>query len=81
MEFVAVIWGGSRSGATGGDLECFLTERGPRNIIFRSEVQATRTYCGRTLFSSQLGWFEYAMPSYGSWKGEEMSGSVMERGA
>ena len=28
----------------------FFTEGGPRNIIFRSKVQATRTYCGRPLF-------------------------------
>ena len=31
--------------------EAFFAERGPRNIIFRSEVQATRTCCGRSLFS------------------------------
>ena len=42
------LWGGSRFGAAGGDL---LTEGGPRNIILRSGVQATRTYCGRSLFS------------------------------
>ena len=75
------LWGGSRFGAAGGDLECFLTEGGPRNIIFRSEVQAIRTYCDRSLFSPQLSWFEYAMPGFGSWRGEHMSGSVMERGA
>ena len=32
------------------------TEEGPRNIIFRSEVHATCTYFGRSLFSPQLGW-------------------------
>ena len=43
------LWGGSfwsgwwRSGV-------FLTEGDPRNIIFRGEVQATRTYCGQRCF-------------------------------
>ena len=50
------LWGSSRFGVAGGDLERCLTEGGPRNIIFRSEVQATRTYCGRSLFlRSQAG--------------------------
>ena len=75
------LWGGSRFGMAGGDLECFLAERGPQNIIFRSKVQATRMNCGRSLFSPQPGWFEYAMPGYGSWGGERMSGSAMKRGA
>ena len=51
-----------RFGVAGGDLECFVlagrmtrelscrTEGGPRNIIFRSKVQAIRTYCGRLRF-------------------------------
>ena len=60
-------------------VECFLTEGGPRNIVFQSEIQATRTYFGRSLFSPQLGWFQYAMPGYG--RGKQMSGSVMEQGA
>ena len=47
----------------------------------RGTVQANRTYCDRSLFSPQLGWFEYAMPVYGSWRGEHMPGSIMERGA
>ena len=41
---------------------------GPWDIIFRSEVQATRTYCGRLLFSPQLDLFEYALPGYGIWE-------------
>ena len=75
-----VLGRGSQSGATGGDLNCFFTEGGPRDIIFRSEIQATRTYCGRSLFSPQLDWFEYPMPGYGSWRDEHISGSVMELG-
>ena len=31
------------------ELSC-RTEGGPRNIIFRSEIYTTRTYCGRPLF-------------------------------
>ena len=42
------------------------------NYPFRSEVQKFRTYCGRSLFSPQLGWFEYVMPGYG--RSELMSG-------
>ena len=60
-------------------VQCFLAEEDPQNTISRSEVRATRTYCGRSLFSPQLGWFECAMPGYG--RGEQMPGSVMERGA
>ena len=30
---------------------------GPQNVIFRSDLQATHTYCGRSLFSPQPGWF------------------------
>ena len=59
----------------------FSTKKGPRNIIIRSEIQATRTYCGRSLFSPQPGWLEYTMPGYGNWGSERMSGSAMERGA
>ena len=33
-----VWWEGSRFEAAGGDLERFLTEKGPRNILFPSEV-------------------------------------------
>ena len=42
--------GGSRLVAAGGDLERFLTERDNRNIIFLREIQATHSYCGRSLF-------------------------------
>ena len=60
---------------------CF-TEEGPRIIIFRSEVQAFRTYWPvRSLVSPQPGWFEYTMPGYGSWGYERMSGSALKPGA
>ena len=68
------LWGGSRFEATGGDLERFLTG-GPRDITFRSEVQATRMYCGQSLYSPQPGWFEYAMPGYGSWRVNRCQGA------
>ena len=50
-------------------------------ILFRSELQAFRTSCGRSLVSPQPGWFEYAMPGYGSWGYERMSESAMKPGA
>ena len=50
----------------------FFTEGGPRSILFRSELQAFRTSCGRSLVSPQPGWFKYAMPGYGSWGYEDV---------
>ena len=57
-----------------------LTEGSPPNVIFRGDVQAFGMFCGRSLFSTQSGWFEYDMPSYGSWGCEGMSGSAMKQG-
>ena len=42
------LWGGSRSGAAGGDLECFFTEEDPRNII--SGVRCKHSYVLRSCF-------------------------------
>ena len=61
MARVAML-GGARSGAARGDLECFFTEGDRQYIIVWSEVQATRTYCGRLLFSPQSGCLEYTIP-------------------
>ena len=50
-------------------LERFLVEGWLRSHKLAEVAQANHlspAYCGRSLFSLQLGWFEYAMPGYGS---------------
>ena len=42
-----------------------------------STGESRRAYCGLSLFSPRLDWFEYVMPGYG--RGNRLLGSVIER--
>ena len=79
------LWEGSRFGAPGGDLGRFFTEGGPRNIIFRSEVQVTHTYWGRLLFlrgQADTGNCQSSTArGYLGYGDGRISGSAIERGA
>ena len=71
--------------AAGGDLQHFLTEEDPRNIIIPGEVRATHTYCGRLLFlRSHADTRNRQSPTargYLSNGGGRMSANALERGA